>query len=87
MKHVNAKAVLPPQLLRQVQRYCEGYVYVPGTRKRLGFEAMRRKIMDLRRRGLRTRNIAAIVPVGERRVRQIVVEEQRKTRRARKKRK
>ena len=86
MEHINAKAVLPPRLFKQVQRHFEGYLYVPSAGK-LRRAAMRRKIMDLHRRGLNTRKITARVRVGPRRVRQIIVEELRKTRRARKKRK
>lgn len=40
MKYVNADDIIPPELLKEVQRYIEGYmVYIPnreGVRKRWG---------------------------------------------------
>lgn len=37
---VNAATVLPPRLLRQVQKYCQGLIWVPGL------ERVRRKTID-----------------------------------------
>jgi DNA-binding NarL/FixJ family response regulator len=72
MKHVNARNVLPAKLLRQVQKYCSGYIYVPSTRQ--FYARRRREILRLSRQGLTAPAIAEQVHLSERRVRQIVAE-------------
>jgi len=69
VEHVNARDVLPPELLKEVQKYCSGYVYVPETRE--FYEERQRKVLELRRQGVGTREIAQRVHVCDRRVRQI----------------
>ena len=70
MKHVNAKQVLPPDLLREVQRHCHGYVYVPG---RDGFyERRRTEVIRLSRQGIPTDEIARRAHLCRRRVQQIL---------------
>jgi DNA-binding NarL/FixJ family response regulator len=72
VKYTNAEEVLPPDILRRVQRYHTGYLYVAGTRE---FYAKRRRtVMDLHRRGLSTREIAEKVHLCVRRVQQIIRE-------------
>jgi DNA-binding NarL/FixJ family response regulator len=72
MRHVNARKVLPPKLLRQVQRHCSGYIYVPSTG---AFYAERkRRVRELAARGLAVSRIAEAVHLTERRVRQILAE-------------
>jgi DNA-binding NarL/FixJ family response regulator len=72
MRHVNARDVLPKELLREVQRYCSGYIYVPSTRE---FYAKRRgEIALLARRGLTVELIAERMALSERRVRQVLAE-------------
>ncbi|MHC5058519.1 MAG: hypothetical protein ACYTKD_28000 [Planctomycetota bacterium] len=73
MKYVNAEDVLPPDLLREVQQHYTGYVYVSCSRE--FYAERRRKVMELRRRGLSTAEIAESVHLCRRRVRQIVAEE------------
>ena len=70
MEHVNARDILPPELLKEVQRHCSGYIYVPETRE--FYEERRRRVVDLRRQGLCTSEIARSVCVCPRRVRQIL---------------
>ncbi len=72
MKHVNARNVLPEKLLREVQKYCTGYIYVPSTRH--FYARRRREILRLSLQGLTARAIAEQVHLSERRVRQIVAE-------------
>jgi DNA-binding NarL/FixJ family response regulator len=73
VRHVNAADVLPHRLLRKVQRYIKGYMYVSDS----GELDLRRRRQTLRlwRRGLTSAEIAAEVHLGERRVRQIIAEE------------
>lgn len=72
MQHVNARMILPGGLLRKIQKYCSGYIYVPSTRE---FYTNRRKLARrLAGRGLSVPAIAGEVHVGERRVRQILAE-------------
>jgi len=72
MKHVNATDVLPPELLRQVQEHCCGYIYVPSSRD--FWRDRRGEILRLHSRGLGTAEIAARVHICVRRVQQIVKE-------------
>lgn len=72
MRHVNAWDVLPENLLRKVQKYCSGYIYVPSTRQ--FYWDGRREVLRLGRRGFSAMGIAERVHVGERRVRQILAE-------------
>ncbi|MHC5056669.1 MAG: hypothetical protein ACYTKD_18400 [Planctomycetota bacterium] len=73
MRHVNARTVLPADLLREVQRHCSGYVYVPSNG---AFYAERReRVRDLAARGFPVAAIAEAVHVCTRRVRQILAEE------------
>jgi hypothetical protein len=72
MRHVNAREVLPAGLLREVQKHCSGYIYVPSTG---AFYAERkRRVRELAARGFAVARIARAVHVSERRVRQILAE-------------
>lgn len=73
MEHVNAKDVLPERLLRQVQKYWGGYLYIPETRE--WYLEKRRRIVRHRRRGIRAETIAKWVGLSARRARQILEEE------------
>jgi len=72
MRHVNAREVLPPELLREIQKHCSGYIYVPSTRR--FYEERKRRVRELAARGLAVAAIAEAVHLSERRVRQILVE-------------
>ena len=74
MEHVNARDVLPPELLKELQRHCSGYIYVPETRE--FYEERRREVIKLRRQGAGTHEIAQRVHLCERRVRQLVAKAQ-----------
>jgi DNA-binding NarL/FixJ family response regulator len=76
MKHVNARDVLPGKLLREVQKHCAGYIYVPSTRE--FYARRRREALDLRRCGSSVRAIAERMHVSERRIRQILAEGKRR---------
>ncbi|MHC5056670.1 MAG: hypothetical protein ACYTKD_18405 [Planctomycetota bacterium] len=72
MRHVNARKVLPPELLRELQKHCSGYIYVPSTR---AFYAERkRRVLEFAASGLAVAAIAEAVHMSERRVRQILAE-------------
>ena len=73
MRHVNARDVLPEKVLRLVQRYCAGYIYVPSTRE--SWRRSRSGVLALQEKGLPVRAIAERVHLSERRVRQILAEE------------
>ena len=72
MRHVNAEDVLPGELLRQVQRYCTGYVYVPSARA--GVAELKRVIAAMLSEGRPACEIAHAVGRTARRVRQIAQE-------------
>jgi hypothetical protein len=70
VNHVNAETVLPPKLLREIQRHCSGYIYIPSPR---GFWRDRRdEGLLLHSRGLGTAEIAGRVHLCVRRVQQII---------------
>ena len=70
MKHVNARDVLPEKLLKEVQKYCAEYIYIPATRE--FYRRRRQEILRLSCRGLSTWAVARKVQLTERRVRQII---------------
>ena len=72
MRHVNACDVLPGELVREVQRYVSGYIYVPCTREY--YVCRRREIARSRAEGMSTGAIAAEFHLSTRRVRQILAE-------------
>ena len=72
MRHVNAQDVLPSELLRQVQQYCTGYVYVPSARP--GAAELKRVVATMLGEGRPAREVARAVGRSSRRVRQIAQE-------------
>ena len=69
-KYGNAKNVLPPELLREVQKHFTGMMWVPAHPQ---FFALRRQlVLELKGQGVLTREIAKLAGVTTRRVRQIV---------------
>ncbi len=68
MKYRNAATVFPPELLRRIQEYHEGLLYVPSTRN----SQRDREILALHRRGLTVTQIAKHVHLSRRRVLQIL---------------
>ena len=78
--YANAKHVLPPALLREVQRFFVGRLYIPAREN----IAMRRRtlVLTLATRGLNTKEIAERVHVSRRWVQQILHDEREWTRTA-----
>ena len=73
MRYVRAEKVLPPELLREVQKHHTGLIYGPGDP---GFyERRNREVVRLHQHGLPTKQIAEKVFLFERRVRQIIAED------------
>ena len=73
MKYINGEDVLPKELLRKVQEYCTGYVYIPATRKY--WRRRREEVVLLAEQSVDTGGIARRMRISERRVRQILAEE------------
>ena len=77
-KYVNAQDVLPADLLRQVQKCCQGFIWVPvikRTRVKTAEDDERnREIVRLHRKGERTAVLAERMGLCQERIRQIVRE-------------
>jgi transposase-like protein len=74
--YANAKDVLPPELLKQVQEHYKGNLYIPGKD-----EAKPRTelIVTLAKSGADTAEIARIAGVSTRRVNQVISKKRRRT--------
>ena len=72
IEYVHADEVLPPKLVRQVQKHCTGLVYIPTSRE--FYERRRREVLSLHKKGLPTDVIAERVHLCRRRVQQIIRE-------------
>ena len=73
--YANAKDVLPPELLAEVQRFHTGHLWVPPNESDEDRERQRerdRLILALRAEGLTGREIAERMKLSERRVWQIL---------------
>lgn len=66
----NAKKVLPPGLLAEVQRHFNGHLWVPASEPQA--MRMRQRVVQLHQAGIATREIAEMVQLSQRRVQQIV---------------
>jgi len=70
MRYVHAEKVLPPELLREVQKHHTGLLYVPGDST--FYEKRDLEIVRLRRQGFSAQEIAERVYLCPRRIRQII---------------
>ncbi len=70
MRYTRAEKVLPPKLLKEVQKHHTGLIYVPGDPGY--YERRNCEVARLRQQGLSTREIAEKVFLSERRVQQIL---------------
>jgi len=68
--YLNAKSVLPPGLLAEVQRHVCGHLWVPVAEKQA--EVTHRRVVQLHLAGVGTREIAELVGISQRRVQQLV---------------
>ena len=66
----NAKKVLPPGLLAEVQRHFNGHLWVPAAEPQAG--RTRQRVVQLHQAGIGTGEIAEMVGLGQRRVQQII---------------
>jgi predicted transcriptional regulator len=66
----NAKNVLPPGLLAEVQRHFSGHLWVPTAEPQA--VRLRQRIVQLHQAGMGTSKIADMVGISQRRVQQIV---------------
>ncbi len=69
-KYANAKNVLPPELLSEVQKHFTGMMWVPAHTQ--FFAVRRRLVLELKAQGVSTCEIAKLAGVTPRRVRQIL---------------
>jgi len=68
--YLNAKAVLPPGLLAEVQRHVCGHLWVPVAERQA--DVTHRRVVQLQLAGVGPREIAELVGISQRRVQQIV---------------
>jgi hypothetical protein len=68
--YLNAKTVLPPGLLAEVQRHVHGHLWVPPVETQA--TATKRRVQQLHLAGLGSSEIAEMVQISQRRVQQIV---------------
>ena len=68
--YLNAKSVLPPGLLAEIQRHVCGHLWVPVAERQA--EVTQRRVVQLQLAGVGTREIAELVGISQRRVQQIV---------------
>ena len=69
MKHVNAREVFTPVLVKQIQKYYSGgYLWIP----KYNFQERKVKICSLCENGETIRNVAERFNLTERRIRQII---------------
>ena len=73
MRYIHAEKVLPPELLREVQKHHTGLIYVPSDGA--FYRERNSEVMRLHGQGLPTAEIARRIYLGPRRVRQIVKSE------------
>jgi DNA-binding NarL/FixJ family response regulator len=74
VKYVHAGNVLPADLVEKVRRHHVGLIYFPADHE--FYERRRHEIVSRRAEGLATREIAERVHVSQRRVQQILKEEE-----------
>ena len=72
-RYANAKNVLPPDLLREVQQHVTGMLWVPANTQ--FFETRRKLVLALTDQGVSTREIGKLAGVTPRRVRQILAKD------------
>jgi len=66
----NAKQVLPPGLLAEVQRHFNGHLWVPAAEPQA--DRTRQRVVQLHQAGIGTSEIAEMVALSQRRVQQII---------------
>jgi hypothetical protein len=66
----NARSVLPPELLAEIQKHCSGLLWIPPTGQ--FFRDRRRLVQALKEQGVPTREIARLAGISHRRVNQIL---------------
>jgi len=79
----NAESVLPGKLLREVQKYARGHLWVPSAQRRkvktMRDEERNRRIYRMRKNGMLLKDIAEEIGLCPERIRQIVKQYSRKT--------
>ncbi len=75
-EYTNARDILPPELLAEVQKHATGLMYVPAPNA--FFRERRQLILTLREQGVPTREVARLAGLSVRRVNQITAENNKK---------
>ena len=68
-RYRNARGVLPPELLAEVQQHITGLVWIPAPQT--FYHERRKLILTLREQGVPTREIARLAGISVRRVNQV----------------
>ncbi|MEI7832016.1 MAG: hypothetical protein WCJ56_02290 [bacterium] len=68
----NAKKVLPPVLLAEIQRHFNGHLWVPAAKAQA--EITRQRVLQLHQAGVGTRDITELVQLSQRRIQQIILD-------------
>jgi hypothetical protein len=76
-RYANAEKILPPELLKEVQKYHTGVLWIP-TPSRF-YKERRRLVIALHGQGINTKEIAQLAGVTIRRVNQILAAERKQT--------
>lgn len=72
-RYANAEKVLPPELLKEVQKYHTGVLWIPTPGR--FYQERRRLVIALRGQGIDTKEIAHLSGITVRRVNQILASE------------
>ncbi len=74
-KYANAEHILPMELLKEVQKYHSGTLWIPASRS--FYKERRQLVIALKSQGVRTDEIASLAGVTRRRVDQILADRRR----------
>lgn len=72
-RYANAEQILPAKLLKEVQRYHTGVLWIPSPSR--FFQERKQMVIALKNQGVETREIAGLAGITPRRVNQILAAE------------
>jgi hypothetical protein len=76
-RYANAEKILPPELLKEVQKYHTGVLWIPTPGR--FYQERRRLVIALHDQGINTKEIAQLAGVTIRRVNQILSSERKQS--------
>lgn len=71
-KYTNAEKVLPRELLREIQKHCNGLLWIPAPGS--FYKERRQLVIALKSQGIETDEIASLAGITRRRVNQILAD-------------